>query len=98
MLFSKEVIDLYEEIAATPDPADRYEMLIELAEIFVGQTDDTDHHLGEDIHALVTDFLESRVNFERKAMSLARVLMRSLPTYVLEHAPPEGEEGDPQAN
>lgn len=86
MLFSKEVIALYHKIKDESDPSERAELMIEMAELFVEETDDTDPHLGEDVHDIVTEVIQSRIVADRKSMSLARVIMRSIPSYLSDHA------------
>lgn len=82
MLFSKEVIALYEEICETDDPVERAALMIEMAELFVNDTDDTDEQLGEDVHDLLTKVIEKRVVYDRSAMALARVIMRTMPSFL----------------
>lgn len=98
MLFSKRVIELYEQIVATTDAYERAELMMEMAEAFVEDTEDTDHHLGEDIHDILTEVIQTKVVSDRKQMALARILMRSLPAYVLEHAPPPEEDDTSKSN
>jgi hypothetical protein len=86
MLFSNRVTEIYEAIVDMTDPDDRAELMLELAQVFVEDTDDTDQSLGEDVHDLLSDFIEQRMKFERSSMRLARVLMRTLPAYVEAHA------------
>jgi hypothetical protein len=81
MLFSPRVLDLYYVILQTEDPVQRAELMLEMGETFVGDIDDTDEDLGEDIHEMIGHVIQNRMSYERSVMLLARVMMRSLPSY-----------------
>ncbi len=85
MLFSKVITEIYKAILDAADSNERAEHMLELAQVFVEETDDTDQHLGEDIHDLLSDFIDKRMQFERSSMRIARVLLRTLPAYVAAH-------------
>lgn len=92
MLFTKEVIDIYDLVCSTSDQLERAELMIELAQTFIGVTDDTDEHLGEDVHDMLTKVIQNQMVYERSAMALARVLMRTLPGYIEAHKDMEDDD------
>lgn len=104
VMFSEEVLSLYEEVCEAADKYERADFMIELAKQFCGDADDTDEYLGEDIHALLTEVIQNRVVYERSAMALGRLLMRHIPAYLEVHGSMEEPESsgpakpDPKAN
>jgi len=92
MTFSKDLIDMYNEVKKTEDPDLRTELLIQMANMFVEDSDCSNEDIGEDVHNMIADVIETRLSYERHALALGRVLMRSIPDYMDEH--PEEEEPD----
>jgi hypothetical protein len=83
MPFSKEAIDLFKMITRSDDDEiEKAEMMLQLANLFVDDTSDTDEGVNEEIHDLVSNVVESRITYERHAMLLARILMRSIPQFL----------------
>lgn len=94
MKFTKEIVDLYEQIKETEESDEKIEMMLELAELFVSQTEDTDTSLDEDMHDLIQNVISSRMYADRAAMLLARVILRHMPSYVLEHSSVDDTDDD----
>ena len=93
MPFSKEAVDVFKQIQKTEDPSDRVDLMLQLAMVYVNDLDETDEAIGEEIHDMVADVIERRSAYERQAMLLARVLMRSIPPFLAQNH--EGSESAP---
>jgi hypothetical protein len=83
-LFSDELVALWRKVQKTEDEQTRFELMVKLAGQFVEDISDTDEGVGETLHGLIANVIESRLAFEKNSLALARVLMRSLPHLVTE--------------
>lgn len=90
MPFSKEVVALFKKILQTEDDLEKAELMLQLSALFVEDTAETDEDVSEEVHDVVADVVDSRMAYERHAMFLARILLRSIPQYL--HQNPESEE------
>ncbi len=89
-LFSDELDARWRRGQKTAHEQSRFELMGKLAGQCVEDISDTDEGVGEELHGLIADVIESRLAFEKHSLALARVLMRSLPHFVAKEK--EGDE------
>jgi len=83
-LFSKELAALRHRVQNARTEDQRFELMIKLAEQFVGDMSDMDENLDEKWQLLNARVIESRLAFEKHSLALARALLRSMPVAVLD--------------
>ena len=93
--FSRELVDLWRRIQNAEDEDERFELMIRLSEVFVSDISDTDEEIDEDMHGLIANVMESRLDFEKHSLVLARVLLRTLPHHVPEEDLPATKSPQP---
>lgn len=96
MIFSTEMVDLYQLILEESDPDRRKVMLIDLAEMYLLEVDHSDETIPEYIFNLVNGLQRDRIIYDASSLELARELMRNIPAFeaALEDMPPEEEDTD----
>lgn len=79
--FSDEVLDLFRKIRVTTDEEERGSLIMQLVAEFVDDFDTTDENMADHLHDLVDDFVGTRIEHQQAALTLGRVLLRSIQQY-----------------
>jgi hypothetical protein len=89
--FSPDVLALYRRIQGTQDPAERGELVLQLANKFADEYDASDDGFTETFHAVVDNYHQSFLNYNQSGLRLGRVLMHVLENHIETDEPTDGD-------
>lgn len=78
---SQRVLDLYRKARRAKTREERANVMLAMAEAFTKEHDFTDFEATDDWHAYIEDFESVRLQYERSALRLARLLLNTLDEY-----------------
>lgn len=88
-MFSDKVLAIYEQIRQQTNDTERGNLLMALVSEFVGDFNNTNEELSDDLHDLVDEFVQSRLHYQQNTIRLGRVLLRNMQCYGHQEARPQ---------
>ena len=76
--FSGKVVDIYRQLQATPDPDERGELLLKMAQSFADDYDPADEQFAENFHGAVDGYHQAFLVYNQQALKLGRILTQVL--------------------